>query len=339
MVESISVRLTNQTNGKVHDRVLLDDWHPLARSQDLKPGTLLRSRLMETDLVLWRGETTLSAWEDRCPHRSVKLSGGKVVDNTLVCPYHGLAYDPQGQCVKVPAHPNYVPPKQSCVKTFKVQERYGVIFVSLGNPQKEVAAFLEWDDPSYRTYLSGPHFCRCSGLRAIENFLDVAHLPFVHAGLLGEPDQAVIEDYEVSADENGIYLHDIRIWQPDPDGTGQGRIASYDYWALRPLTASLRKEVSEGHYMMLLYCVTPISEEECLSWMWGALNYAHEIPEAEMVAFQDKVILQDVANLESHQPKRLPLDPQAEFHLPSDRASLAYRKWLKQLGLTYGAIA
>ncbi|PSB18497.1 aromatic ring-hydroxylating dioxygenase subunit alpha [Phormidesmis priestleyi ULC007] len=322
------------------DRVLLDDWHPLARSQDLKPGTLLRSRLMDTDLVLWRGENTavIAAWEDRCPHRSVRLSGGKVVENTLVCSYHGLAYDPQGHCVNIPAHPNYVPPKQACVKSFKVQERYGVIFVSLGNPPQDVTPFPEWDDPTFRTYLSGAHFCRCSGLRAIENFLDVAHLPFVHAGILGEPDQAVIEDYEVSTSENGIYLHDIRVWQPDPDGTGQAGIASYEYWALRPLTASLRKETVDGNYMVLLYCVTPIGEEECLSWMWGALNYAHDIPEAEMVAFQDKVILQDVANLESHNPKRLPLDLQAEFHLPSDRASLAYRQWLKQLGLKYGAI-
>jgi phenylpropionate dioxygenase-like ring-hydroxylating dioxygenase large terminal subunit len=321
------------------DPILWNDWHPIARSSDLKPGTILRSRLLDTDLVLWRGENTpLVAWEDRCPHRSVKLSAGAIIEDTLVCPYHGLAYNPAGQCVKVPAHPDYTPPKQACVKSFAVQEKYGVVFVSLGEPSQPVAPFPEWDDPDYRTYLSGGHYCRCSGLRAIENFLDVAHLPFVHAGILGEPDKAVIEDYEVTSIDTGIYMKDIKIWQPDPDGTGRGGVAEYDYWTLRPLTVALRKQRASGQTMVLLYFVTPVSEEECIGWMWGTLNYAHDISEATMVAFQDQVILQDVDNLESHNPKRLPLDLQAEFHLPSDRASLGYRKWLKQLGVTYGAI-
>ncbi|MBW4443384.1 MAG: aromatic ring-hydroxylating dioxygenase subunit alpha [Plectolyngbya sp. WJT66-NPBG17] len=322
------------------DPILWNDWHPVARSTDLKPGTILRSRLLDTNLVLWRGEhTSAIAWEDRCPHRSVKLSTGTIVDDTLVCPYHGLAYAPSGQCVKVPAHPNYTASKQACVKSFAVQEQYGVVFVSLGNPSQPVAPFPEWDDPSYRTYLSGGHFCHCSGLRAIENFLDVAHLPFVHAGILGEPEQAVIEDYEVTSIDTGIYMKDIKIWQPDPDGTGQGGIATYDYWTIRPLTVALRKQRANGQTMALVYSVTPVSEEECIGWMWGTLNYAHHISEETMIDFQDRVILQDVDNLESHNPKRLPLDLQVEFHLPSDLASLGYRKWLKQLGVTYGAIS
>ena len=321
------------------DSVLLNDWYPVARSSEVQPGTARSIRLFETDLVLWRGEhTAVMAWLDRCPHRSVKLSGGTVEADTLVCPYHGLAFDAQGQCVKVPAHPNYVPPKQACTKTFPVVERYGAIFVSLGNPLHEVAPFPEWNDPSYRSYLSGGHRFRCSGLRAIENFLDVAHLPFVHAGILGVPEQPVIEDYEVKSIDTGIYMKDIQIWQPDPDGTGEGGIAIYDYWTLRPLVAALRKQRTNGQAMILMYFVTPVSEEECIGWMWGTLNYAHQIAEADLVAFQDTVILQDIENLESHNPKRLPLDPQFEFHLPSDRASLAYRKWLKQIGVTYGTV-
>lgn len=336
MLESTVAKLNTGNN----DPILWNDWHPVARSGDLKPGTILRSRLLGTELVLWRSEDAgVIAWEDRCPHRSVRLSAGAVVENTLVCPYHGLAFNTKGQCVKVPAHPNYVPPKQACVKSFAVQEQYGVVFVSLGNPPETVVPFPQWYDPDYRTYLSGGHCCRCSGLRAIENFLDVAHLPFVHDGILGELDQPTIADYEVSAIETGIYMKNIQIWQPDPEGTGQGGIAAYDYWTLRPLTAALSKKRENGQTMVLLYYVTPVSEEECIGWMWGALNYAHHIAEADLIAFQDQVMLQDVDNLELHNPKRLPLDVQAEFHLPSDRASLAYRKWLRQLGLTYGTIA
>ncbi|MEP0919115.1 aromatic ring-hydroxylating dioxygenase subunit alpha [Leptolyngbya sp. DQ-M1] len=328
-----------QKNNRSIESVLLDEWYPVARSSEIQPGTARSVQLFETDLVLWRGENTgVVAWLDRCPHRSVKLSPGTVEADTLVCPYHGLAFDAQGQCVKVPAHPNYPPPKQACTTTFPVLERYGVIFVSLGDPPVDVVPFAEWDDPDYRTYLSGGHRFRCSGLRAIENFLDVAHLPFVHAGILGVPEQPVIEDYEVQTIDTGIYMRNIQVWQPDPDGTGKDGLATYDYWTLRPLMVALKKERASGQTMVLLYCVAPISEEECVGWMWGALNYAHHIPEADLVAFQDTVILQDVANLESHNPKRLPLEPQMEFHLPSDRASLAYRKWLKQSGVTYGTV-
>jgi phenylpropionate dioxygenase-like ring-hydroxylating dioxygenase large terminal subunit len=68
------------------------------------------------------------------------------------------------------------------------------------------------------------------------------------------------------------------------------------------------------------------------------LNFIEPGQEAEAQAFQAKIVAQDVGNLESHRPKQLPLNPQAEFHVPCDRGSLAYRKWLKQLGVTYGVI-
>jgi phenylpropionate dioxygenase-like ring-hydroxylating dioxygenase large terminal subunit len=336
---TLSPSAASELSSAVSDPILMNDWHPVLRSQDLRPGTLTRSRLLDTDLVVWRSaDATVMAWLDRCPHRSVQLSGGTIVNDTLVCPYHGLAYDPTGICVDVPAHPGYAIPPQACATAFAVQERYGVIFVCLGTPQHAIAPFPEWDDPAFRTYLSSAHPCDCSGLRAIENFLDVAHLPFIHAGLLGEPDQAAIADYHVTLTDSGIAMNNIQLWQPDPDGTGQGGLSTYDYWTLRPLTVALRKYVGDGKFMVLLFSVTPVGEESCLCWTWGALNYAPELTEADLIAFQDKVLGQDLANLATHNPKRLPLNPQLEFHLPSDRASLAYRKWLRQLGLWYGAI-
>jgi phenylpropionate dioxygenase-like ring-hydroxylating dioxygenase large terminal subunit len=69
-----------------------------------------------------------------------------------------------------------------------------------------------------------------------------------------------------------------------------------------------------------------------------AMNYAQDIPDAEVEKFQNHLVTEDFAILETHNPKRLPLDLKMEFHLPCDRGSLTYRKWLKQLGLTYGAI-
>jgi len=340
MVELITKVLVNDTKEQSSDPVLWNDWHVLASAQSLAPGALIKARLLEQDLVLWRSQDgQVCAWDDRCPHRSVRLSHGKVVENTLVCSYHGLAYATEGRCVRVPAHPDYHPPKQACVRTYAVQECYGLIYVCLGEPANAIPAFPEWADPTYRGYITGPYHIRSNPLRAIENFLDVAHFPFIHGGSLGDIDKPEIAPYEVSLDQNGVYARDIQVWQPDPYGTGEGAYVSYDYWALRPLTAYLRKVSPTGDCLTLFYTVTPISEVECVSWMSGAMNYAQDISLEEIKAFQDKIVLEDLANLESHNPPQLPLDSSMEFHIPSDRSTLTYRKWLKQLGVTYGTTA
>jgi len=323
----------------VHDRVIVNDWHAIATAASLLAGTVQQVRLLDRDLVLWRGEQgSIQVWENRCPHRSVKLSNGRVQQDTLICPYHGMVYNTEGQCIKVPAHPDYVPPQQACVRRYQVQEKYGLIFVCLGDDPSEVVVFPEWEDASYLKVLSGPHFCRTGGYRAIENFLDVAHFAYVHEGILGDRTVPEVSDYKVFTDDQGVHLQDIRVWQPDPMGTGEGAFVHYDYSALRPLTAYLSKGNPDGDRLTILYFVTPVSEEECIGWMWVALNFMESSQKEQAIAFQDKVFAQDLANLESHNPKRLPLNLNAEFHVPCDRGSLAYRKWLKALGVIYGTV-
>ncbi|MDX2242450.1 MAG: aromatic ring-hydroxylating dioxygenase subunit alpha [Leptolyngbyaceae cyanobacterium bins.302] len=338
-IEPVDCSPSLNTTGTMDDRVILNDWHAIAAVDALQPGTLQSVRLLDRDLVLWRGENQLiQVWEDRCPHRSVRLSGGKVVENTVVCPYHGMVYNSEGRCIRVPAHPDYVPPKQACVRQYAVQERYGLVFVCLGDEPKEIAPFLEWEDASYLKVLSGPHFCRTGGYRAIENFLDVAHFAHVHTDILGDLNIPEVGDYDVTTDDRGVHFHNIRVWQPDPMGKGQGAYVTYDYSVYRPLTAYFRKGNPAGECLTILYCVTPVSEEECISWLWMAVNFMDSSQTEAAIAFQDHIFSQDLANLESHNPKRLPLNPTAEFHVPCDQGSLAYRQWLKRLGVTYGVI-
>ncbi len=321
------------------DSVLFNDWHVVARSEAIQPGRLTTAKLLDRDLVLWRNQAgRILVWADRCPHRSIPLSRGKIVNDTVVCAYHGLVFNSTGQCISAPAHPDYSPPKQACVTPFVAQEHYGLVYACLGEPIGPIPAFPEWDDPDYRCCLSGPYACQTSGLRAIENFLDVSHFPFVHPGSLGDVSQTTVADYKVSTDDHGVSLHDVRVWQPDPDGQGKGEFVIYNYRVLRPLTAYFRKVTSIGNCLAILFHVTPVTEEACVGWMWIAMNYAHDMPDAAVEQFQNHLIAEDFALLESHNPKRLPLDRQMEFHLPADRGSLAYRQWLRQLGLTYGTI-
>jgi phenylpropionate dioxygenase-like ring-hydroxylating dioxygenase large terminal subunit len=86
----------------------------------------------------------------------------------------------------------------------------------------------------------------------------------------------------------------------------------------------------------ILAQVAPVDEEFSEMRMVMAMNYGHEIPEQELIAFQDLVAGQDRAIVESQRPELLPLDLQAELHLRSDRMAIAYRKWLREIGFTYG---
>jgi phenylpropionate dioxygenase-like ring-hydroxylating dioxygenase large terminal subunit len=319
----------------LQDPILINDWHPIAPVSALAEGAVMSARLLGQDLVLWRLNGQVMAWQDLCLHRGTRLSLGWVSGERLVCPYHGWEYNSAGRCALMPAHPNQTPSTKAKVCTYRTCEAYDLIWVSLGDPQQGVPAFPEWEQPTYRKLLAGPYQVNASGPRLIENFLDVAHFPFVHEGTLGARSHPEIADYEAEIGPEGVVARNVRIYQPDPYGTGQGDTVAYTYKALRPLTAYLFKD-SETRGLAILLMVTPHEVLKSTAWMWIAMNYGHEIPAEELIAWQDGIFAQDRPIVESQRPELLPLDLQAELHLRSDRTAIAYRKWLNQLGLTFG---
>lgn len=322
----------------IQDQVLLNDWHPVLAVSQAPVEKPVAVRLLGEELVVWRASQQWLAWQDLCIHRGARLSQGKVdeTSSTLACPYHGWVYNAAGQCTHIPAHPEQKPPVRARVKTYRAQERYGLVWVCLSDESRqEIPIFPEWEDASFRKVLCGPYPLRAAAPRVIENFLDVAHFPFVHEGLLGSPQRPQVEDYEAQVTSEGVIAQNVRIWQPDPDGSGQGTVSIYTYRALRPLTAYFTK-TSGGPRFAAYFPVTPVSELESIAWLWLALNYRSEASDAELRAFEDAIMAQDIPVVESQRPELLPLDLQAELHLRSDRTAIAYRKWLRQLGLSFG---
>jgi phenylpropionate dioxygenase-like ring-hydroxylating dioxygenase large terminal subunit len=318
----------------LNDPVLLNDWHVVAYAPDLQEGKPMAVRLLEEDLVLWRVGEHILAWRDLCLHRGTRLSLGKVEGETLVCPYHGWTYNTEGQCIRFPAHPNQKPPATARAKVYRAQERYNWIWVTLGNPERDIPEFAQWDDATFRKIHCGPYAFNASGPRAVENFLDVTHFPFVHQGYLGDPAFPEVSDYTAEIDHEGVTAKDITVYQPDPDGSGKGAYVTYTYKVLRPLTAYFIK-TSSGARFAMYFTVTPVSERSCIAWTYVAQDYDN-IPEEEIRKFEDMITWQDVPIVESQRPELLPLDLQAELHLRSDRTAIAYRKWLRQLGVTFG---
>ena len=315
--------------------VLHHHWLPVALASEVRGKGLLGAQLLGEPLVVADLDGSVEVWQDLCVHRGAKLSLGRVEAGQLHCPYHGWVYATGGQCVKFPAHPGQTPPARAAARTYHSQEAYGLVWACLGEPQHELPAFPEWARPEFQTVWCGPYTFRASAPRVVENFLDVAHFPYVHGGLLGSLDRPEIPDYEVHTDGTQITASGIRVYQPDPDGTGVGRDVEYTYRVLGPLSASFDKTDDDGRVFSIFMTVTPVSETLSRAWFAVALNYPGLSDDA-LREFQDHVASQDLPVVESQWPERLPLDLQAELHLRSDRVAIAYRRMLGEIGMTFG---
>jgi nitrite reductase/ring-hydroxylating ferredoxin subunit len=120
-------------------------WVPVALSADVGPASVVPVRTANGAAALWRSASgKLSACADRCPHRGMRLSHGFVRGEALSCIYHGWSYGPSGQCLRIPAHPDLIPPDAIKVATETVAEAGGIIWVArdeTDTPPPRIAGF------------------------------------------------------------------------------------------------------------------------------------------------------------------------------------------------------
>ncbi len=106
-------------------------WTATGLSQDLPKAVAMAGHWQGHDLAVWRSASgRLQAWNDRCPHRGMRLSHGFVRGETLACIYHGWVYGADGGCKHIPAHPALTPPATIRVAAFACVEQDGVIWVA-----------------------------------------------------------------------------------------------------------------------------------------------------------------------------------------------------------------
>lgn len=115
-------------------RTLDNGWIPVALSEGLDSGDVMRVVHGERDLVVWRGhDSQVRCFGNRCPHRGMRLSHGFVRGNRLSCLYHGWQYDGEGACRYIPAHPELEPPKTLTTEVCQAHEFDGVVWISTGD--------------------------------------------------------------------------------------------------------------------------------------------------------------------------------------------------------------
>ncbi len=110
-------------------------WTPIALSRDV-PAGVTRAVIVEgAELVIWRGDGSAHVWEDRCPHRGMRLSLGFVRDNSLNCLYHGWQYGASSSCIRIPAHPDLAVSPTIKANAYESAEAGGLIWVRIAGAE------------------------------------------------------------------------------------------------------------------------------------------------------------------------------------------------------------
>lgn len=166
-----------------------NSWYVAGRSEEL--GRHLTGRkLLGVNVVMYRTEDGRPViLNDRCVHRSFPLSKGHLRGNEVVCGYHGMAYDPGGQCVDMPSLSK--PPTHACVTSYPVVEKSPLVWIWMGDPalaDPSDVPEIEWlSSPDWKT-VTGEFNFHTNYIAMHENLLDQTHFPILHAGTVGTPE-------------------------------------------------------------------------------------------------------------------------------------------------------
>ena len=168
---------------------LRNTWYVAAWDDEVDAGTLLSRRLLDQPVVLFRdSQGTPQALTDRCPHRFVPLSKGKLCGNAIQCAYHGLEFEGSGACTKNP-HGDGAIPKAARVKSYPIVERHSLLWIWMGDPTSADPAlindFSQSMDPAKRFVGKDYLLARANYQLEIDNILDLSHIEFLHGSTLG----------------------------------------------------------------------------------------------------------------------------------------------------------
>jgi phenylpropionate dioxygenase-like ring-hydroxylating dioxygenase large terminal subunit len=220
------------------------------------------------------------------------------------------------------------------------RERYGYVWTTLGSPPNEPVDIPEAAEPDRQYVPCGPVIVRASGLRVVENFLDMAHFPFVHTDILGAEPHTEVRPYkvEIRREIDEVWATECEFYQPQAAVSAAGGIMTqYMYRVTSPFVTLLYKTcpIAANRWDVICLFVQPTEPAE--SRVHPVMFLIDQTtPHADLVRFQQLIFLQDRIILENQRPVLLPLEPHSEIPTRADIMSVVYRRWLKEKGITYG---
>ncbi|MBO9171096.1 aromatic ring-hydroxylating dioxygenase subunit alpha [Rhizobium sp. L245/93] len=225
----------------------------------------------------------------------------------------------------------------------QIIKRFGLVWTTLGQPAGDLFALPEADEKDRRVVNCGSVMVRASGLRIVENFLDMAHFPFVHTDILGAEPHTEVMHYnaEIRRDVDEVWATNCQFFQPQAALSATGGIMTdYIYRVMTPFATLLYKTCPNAANRWDVIClfVQPLDPGRCRAH--PVMFLIDDVSTTtELVHFQQLIFLQDRIILENQRPVLLPMEARSEIPTRADASSIAYRRWLKEKGITYGTSA
>jgi vanillate O-demethylase monooxygenase subunit len=322
--------------------ILSRHWFPVAVAAEVteKP---IHARLLDVDLVLFRSHEKIVVARDQCPHRGMMLSRGWVEDGQLICPYHGLHFAGDGRCTAIPSRPGGRISERLSLTLVPARERFGLVWATLCGEDAPLPPFEAWDSADFQRVVCAPVDLACSAGRQLEGFLDVSHFAWAHTGTFGNRSNPVVADYVVDTRDAGLTVHyksNVSNYS-----VAEAHRAPADFvWerifdCYPPFSARLVINYPDDRQLWILNALCPVSARRTRLFCPIARNFDQHVPDAAVREFNARVFDEDRVLVESQRPMDLPLNHEGETSIPADRTSVAYRRILKEMGLSLKAAA
>ncbi len=314
-------------------------WHPVARVEEIGDGPHAVELLGE-HWVLVRLEGEIRGFVDQCPHRRAPLSAGTVLgDGTLQCAYHGWRFGGDGGCRLVPAlgAGAPLPPRAALTAPGGVRVHAGIVWLAPADPITPAPEVADWDEPGLLLGVLPTAVASVSAGLMIDNFCDVAHFPFVHAGTFGTDEATQLEEVHVVRDGWRFLVdHEHAFANREDPAVARGerplvQTRRLTYRFHPPFTVTLRIDyVEAGGTNVIVFAVQPERDDRCRIYTTLLRNDVDADGMAAAVAFEGEVLAEDLA-LQERLPNTMPLDVTAEVHTRADRMTIELRRVLAEL--------
>ncbi|MEW2357101.1 aromatic ring-hydroxylating dioxygenase subunit alpha [Spirillospora sp. NPDC029432] len=344
-----------------------DQWYVAAYGREI--GRELFGRTICGEPVLfWRTAAgAVTAMADRCVHRRFPLSQApsRLVDDQVVCGYHGFTYGADGVCAAVPGQARV--PRTARLKTYPVVERDSFVWIWIGDPAKADAARIPrapWlDSPDYTT-VSGMEPLQARFGLLVDNLLDLSHETYLHGGYIGTPEVAATPITTEVDEEAGIvyvsrHMDDAECPPFYAKSTGlSGRIMRWqDIEYAPPCLYKLHSRIAppgvlpnpdgtdpDAFHVEVVYAITPETEHSTHDFWAVARDFAlDDQGVTDFLAENNRtVVLQDVVALDVLE-RVIAAEPDGyqELSINIDTGGLAARRMLARMaaGQAAGQVA
>ncbi len=320
-----------------------DAWYVLANADEVGTQPLGRMLLGEP-VVLWRrADGAAVALENRCRHRRMPLDKGRVTGDEIECGYHGLAFAPDGNCVRVPGQ-DRVPPGAR-VRAYPACERHGWVWVWPGDPAHADESHI----PDFHTH-GGPGWTACGSkfdmacdyLLLVENLLDLSHVGFVHRGTIGSDDAIA----KLKVERGPDWVHVTRRTENIPvprlyadqglaGPVNQTKVMRFQAPSSIWIDLETREARAGGRAVkfVIVNAITPAAPGRCYYFFANTRDFAHDDAKLDALLLDGTVTAfgEDKAILEAQQAM-IDLDPAApEIDVDGDAGGLQARRIVQRM--------